>query len=324
MYINRKHSYKIRKNLKLYKPHKIESVSIKLIIPKRTNIIVGCISKHLDNNTNGFITKNLRSLLQKLSKELSKKFFWLGDFYIDLLKFNSCSSICNFWDELSSSYFTPQIFLPSRITGSTKTLIDNIFCNISQSSEQNISANLTTTYSDHLPQVLLVPWFYRHTNIHKSNVFIRDRKTCNNATLSAYYKYTDWPTIMQIDKGNPNLSFHNCIEEVEKMIPNQAHLRKTRKRELKFQSKPWITSGLQKSIMIKSKLFRKFIKGTNSIIKEKLHNDYKRYKNIISALLKQSKKNTMTSILKIMSMKNTWKELDPHFLSKKRQTIHQK
>ena len=106
-------------------------------------------------------------------------------------------------------------------------------------------------------------------------MFIRDRKTCNNATLSAYYKYTDWPTIMQIDKGNPNLSFHNCIEEVEKMIPNQAHLRKTRKRELKFQSKPWITSGLQKSIVIKNKLFGKFIKSTNSIIKEKLQNDYK-------------------------------------------------
>ena len=54
----------------------------------------------------------------------------------------------------------PQIFLPSRITRSTKTLIDNIFCNIPQSTEQNISANLTTTYSDHLPQVLLVPGFY--------------------------------------------------------------------------------------------------------------------------------------------------------------------
>ena len=145
LYIIRKHSYKIRKNLKLYKPHKIESVFIKLIIPKRTNILVGCISKYPDNNTNGFITKNLRSLLQKLPKELSKRFFWLGDFYIDLLKFNSCSSICNFWDELSSSYFTPQNFLPSRITGSTKTLIDNIFCNIPKCSEQNISANLTTT-----------------------------------------------------------------------------------------------------------------------------------------------------------------------------------
>ena len=79
-----------------------------------------------------------------------------------------------------------------------------------------------------------------------------------------------------IDKGNPNLFFHNYIEEVEKMISNHALLRKNRKRELKFQSKLWITSGLQKSIVIKNKLFGRFIKSTDSIIKEKLHNDYKR------------------------------------------------
>ena len=39
-------------------------------------------------------------------------------------------------------------------------------------------------------------------------------------------------------KGNPNLFFHNYIEEIEKMISDHALLRKTRKRELKFQSKP--------------------------------------------------------------------------------------
>ena len=61
-------------------------------------------------------------------------------------------------------------------------------------------------------------------------MFIRDRKTFNNATLSAYYKYTDWPTIMQIDKGNPNFSFHNLIEEAEKVISTHTPLRKTRKR----------------------------------------------------------------------------------------------
>ena len=126
--------------------------------------------------------------------------------------------------------------------------------------------------------------------MHKSNVFIRDWKTFNNARFSVDYKSKDWPTIMQIDTGNPNLSFHNYIEEVEKMISNHALLRKTRKRDLKFQSKPWITSCLQKSIVIKNKLFGKFIKSANSIIKEKLHNDYKSYRNMISTLLKQVKK----------------------------------
>ena len=53
-------------------------------------------------------------------------------------------------------------------------------------------------------------------------------KIFNNATSSADYKSTDWPNITKIDKGNPNLFFHNSIEEVEKMILNDAPLRKAR------------------------------------------------------------------------------------------------
>ena len=76
LYINRKHSYKIRKDLKLYKPQKTESVFVEAIIPKRTNIIVGCIYRHPDNNIDDFTTNYLRPLLQKLSKESSKKHFF--------------------------------------------------------------------------------------------------------------------------------------------------------------------------------------------------------------------------------------------------------
>ena len=117
LYMKRKRSYKIRKDLKLYKPYKIEYVFVESIMPKRTNVIVWCIYRHSDNDTDDFNTNYQRSLLQKLSKGSSKKFFLLCDFNIDLLKFNSYSSIFNFLDEPSSSYFTPQIFLPSRITG---------------------------------------------------------------------------------------------------------------------------------------------------------------------------------------------------------------
>ena len=107
LYINRKHSYKIQKDLKLYKPHKIESVFVEVIMPKRTNIIVGCIYRHPDNNIDDCNTNYLKPLLQKLSEESSKNIFLLGDFNIDLLKFSSCSSVCNFLDELSSSCFMP-------------------------------------------------------------------------------------------------------------------------------------------------------------------------------------------------------------------------
>ena len=87
----------------------------------------------------------------------------------------------------------------------------------------------------------------RHFHAFQSILFDEDLSEAiiiifNNATFSADYKSTYWPNIMPIDKRNPNVSFHNYIEEVEKMISNHTSLRKTRKRELKFQSKPWITS----------------------------------------------------------------------------------
>ena len=75
--IKRKHSYTVRKELKLYKPHKIESVFVEVIMPKITNIIVGCIYRHPDDNIDDFNTNYLRPLLQKLSKlSTTKKFTW--------------------------------------------------------------------------------------------------------------------------------------------------------------------------------------------------------------------------------------------------------
>ena len=106
----------------------------------------------------------------------------------------------------------------SGITKSTKTLIDKIFRNFSQSSEQNISANLTTSSLDQLPDVLFVPGFYRHKNLPKINVFIHDWKAFNSAAFSADYKSAYCPNIIQTNKGSLNFSVHNYFEEVEKII----------------------------------------------------------------------------------------------------------
>lgn len=59
----------------------------------------------------------------------------------------------------------------------------------------------------------------------------------------------------------------------------------------------------------KKKLLEKFIKYANSIIKKKLHNGSKNFKNMISTLLRQSTKNSFDKYFKynIINMKNTWK-----------------
>ena len=113
-------------------------------------MIVGCISKHPTLQINHFKSDFISPSLLKLQKESSKRIFLLGDFNIDLLKYELSDSINNFIDTLTSNFLLPLIILPTRIY-KTSVLIHSIFSN-STSLEETESGNVTSTFSDHLPQ----------------------------------------------------------------------------------------------------------------------------------------------------------------------------
>ena len=72
-------------------------------------------------------------------------------------------------------------------------------------------------------------------------------------------------------------------------LDTYAPLKKTNKYKLKFKSKPWITLGSQKSIFLKNKLLINFINKKDPILKEQFHSNYKKYKDLLSTLMKKSK-----------------------------------
>ena len=83
----------------------------------------------------------------------------LGDFNIDLLKYQLSDSSNNFIDTfISSNFLLPHILLPTRIS-KTSTLIDNIFSN-STSLEEIESGDVTSTFSDHLTQLIFLKDFF--------------------------------------------------------------------------------------------------------------------------------------------------------------------
>ena len=51
----------------------------------------------------------------------------MGDFNIDLLNYEKSNDVQEYLDTLCSNSFLPHITLPTRLSKSTKTLIDNIF-----------------------------------------------------------------------------------------------------------------------------------------------------------------------------------------------------
>ena len=129
IYINKRLSHQIRNDLRIYDPGKIESNFIEVIYSKPTNVIVGCIYKHLTHPINDFTNEFISALLLKLQKDSSKRIFLLGDFNIESLKYEISDSINHFIDTLSSNYLLPLIFLPTMIS-KTSTLIDNIFSSL--------------------------------------------------------------------------------------------------------------------------------------------------------------------------------------------------
>ena len=115
-----------------------------------------------------FNNNYLNPLLAKLSKE-KKTVFLLGDFNVNLSKYEQHSPTNEFLDSLASSMFLPHVIQPTRVTSNSKSIIDNIVTNII--STDIISGNLTATISDHLPQFLIAPEIFRNSPSNKSNYF---------------------------------------------------------------------------------------------------------------------------------------------------------
>ena len=193
LYIHNHLSYKPRNDLSIYKPTELESSFIEISNPKRSNIIIGCIYRHPNMDLDEFNDNYLNTLLDKISKE-NKSVFLLGDFNVDLLKYDKHAPTNAFLDSLSSHMFLPHIVQPTRISTTSKTLIDNIFSNIHTPS--SVSGNLTSSISDHLPQFLIVPDIFLNLSPPKSNIYERDWNNFDQENFILDYLAVDWADII--------------------------------------------------------------------------------------------------------------------------------
>ena len=121
-----------------------ESVFVE-VIDKGKTYIAGVVYRPPDSDIAVFHEK-MGALLDNVK---DRRCYLLGDFNLDLLKSEHHSATGTFISDLNSKGLHPLISLPTRITGSSATLIDNIFTN--DYLRPVSSGLLTTSISDHLP-----------------------------------------------------------------------------------------------------------------------------------------------------------------------------
>ena len=132
----------------MYKSKQLESVYIEICNKNKKNIIVGCIYLHPSKDLNEFNEEFINPLMEKIGFE-DKKLLLVGDFNIDLLRVDVDTPTTNFFNVVTANLLVPHIIIPTRITSTTRTLIDNIYSN-STNFKEGISGNLTLAISDHL------------------------------------------------------------------------------------------------------------------------------------------------------------------------------
>ena len=182
-----------RNDLAFNSPGDFETKFIEIKFNKKKDLIIGCLYRHPSSKIplQEFNQNFLDPVLQKINNE-QKQCILMGDFNIDLLKYDVNDDVSLFYNNLSSVSFTPFILQPTRLH--SKTLIDNIFFNSLE--YESSSGNLLIEISDHLIQFLILEGYIKERSIPEINIFKRDFSNFVEDEFKETIQNLDWLNII--------------------------------------------------------------------------------------------------------------------------------
>ena len=238
----------------------IESLFIEVLVQNdlnNKNIIIGVIYRPPDTDINLFVAL-ITDMLAVIKTE-RKTCYIMGDFNINLINATNHIPTSEFLEVMYSHAFTPLITKPTLITSSTATLIDNIFTNRACNSFHGI---FLTDISDHLPIFCIA---IKNTATVGISYYKRQRqyKPNNIAQFSEKMRVTNWQAVLSIT--DPQLAYSTFLNMFMQCYESCFPIKS--KPSVYKSRKPWLSSGLLKSIKTINKLYVKYLCGGSSSTK---------------------------------------------------------
>ena len=292
-----------------------ETLFIEIINEKSKNIIIGTIYRPPNNRFNEF-ENDLKTILTKLDK-WDKPCYIMGDFNIDLLKYNCCNFSTQLFNQFSSSGYTPLITKPTRITKSTATLIDNIFTN-NLSKIEHLNGILFNDISDHLPIFTITGHELKNDTKKPKSDDYTTRKITNKSleSFSSKLQNCDWQSTLS--KNDPTESYAAFLKEFFELYDKFFPMKKYKSKNANRSNNLWISRGLKKSSKTKEVLYRNFIKNPSP----KNERGYKIYRNKLNHLIRIAKKSYYSKKFNQAKndIKSTWNTINELLGKKKSNT----
>ena len=109
----------------------------------------------------------------------------------------------------------------------------------------------------------------------------------------------NWQGALEINRTETKASFIKFYDIFELLLDSHAPLKKHSCSEAKFYLKPWITPAIRKSMIVRGRLQKMFLRAKAPIQKNVLHNEAKQYWNYINLLQEIAKQTTTKNFSKI-------------------------
>jgi hypothetical protein len=119
----------------------------------------------------------------------------------------------------------------------------------------------------------------------------------------------NWMDALNLDEGDVDSSFDSFNSIMSGLVDRHLPTVKLTQRQTKVRfQKPWITTGILKSITKRDFFFRKFTRSNSPDAKSFFHNQFKRYRNMIVSLCRRSKINHFSRYFNVNSnnVKKIW------------------
>ena len=277
IFIRKNIKYQVRKDLSV-ESDDVEDIWLE-VEANDQKVVIGSVYRHPGTSLNAFVTK-LENTLQKIDNQCCDSLV-CGDFNADGLKLETNRSTADFYNCLMTYNFVPAITLPTRITDTTMTLIDNIFIKINKKNinDKVLAGNIYSDISDHLPNFIIIQG-HKQLSSASSRKKVRIFGEQNLEKFVNGINNLDWSDFFTSDNVDHlvEMFYDNFYTHFENSFPLKTLSRKRAK------DKIWITTGLKQSVKKKAELYRIYLNHPTTENKQA----YTTFKNCLTRLLRKA------------------------------------
>ncbi len=269
----------------------------------RNLTVIGGFYRHPSSSIKDFSEDFLISL-DKLKN--IKHGYIFGDMNICLSGYSSTPSTRMFIDSILDASFLPYVFLPTRLTSHSSTIIDHVYSNNLFIGNTSCKTGLVISdIADHCANFMfLLDPSQSKPIATPSTITFRNFSKINTDKFLSSLASTDWNIVYSCN--DPNIALDQ-FTNIFTCIHNSSFPSITMKNKVR-PDKKWVTPALIKSINRKCKLYKKWIKSKKIIDKNKYVSHSKLLRKDLLTAEKHYYNNQFDS--RVNSIKIIWRNIN--------------